>query len=364
MATPPRAAAAGDAIVTTDRFVPHISTVPANAGQAVGLHLREKSLAAPGRRPVALFVHGAFLPSAVAFDLDHADYSCLAAAARAGFDAFAMTLTGYGASPRPMMDDPCNVDPAQQGLVIPHALAAPCAPRYPFQLVTSRTEWDEIGTIVRFIRNLRGVERVSLVGWSAGCPRAGGYAALHPEHVERLVLFAPTPFLADDDPPAALPAPGAPISIQSKSDLLGKRWGSDVRCDGQVDDAAVPEIVWREVLREDPLGARWRPEGVMRAPTRTNFGWRRHAAAIRAPTLMLVGEFDNYEGRRDAWNALRAEQRVFIRVACASHFMQFERGRHVLHRATIEWLATGAIDGATRTELQADEEGKLTTLRA
>ena len=356
------AAPAGAAVVTTDHFVSHVSTVPANAGETVGLHLREKSLAPSAARPVVLFVHGAFLPSTVAFDLDYRDYSWLGALARAGFDAFAMTHTGYGASPRPMMDDPCNVDPAQQGLIVPHALAAPCAPRYPFQLVSSRSEWDEIGAVVRYIRELRGVERVNLVGWSAGGPRAGGYAALHPEHVERLVLFAPTPFLFPDDAPPVLPAPGAPVSVQTKSDLLEKRWGGDVRCEGQVDDATVPDRVWQAVLREDAVGARWRPEGVMRAPTRVNYGWRRNAAAIRAPTLMVVGEFDNFGQRREAWSALRAERRVFIKVRCGSHFMQFERGRHLLHRASIEWLKAGTVDGNSNAELQADESGQLDRL--
>ena len=71
--------------------------------------------------------------------------------ARAGFDVFAMTHTAYGASPKPVMDDPCNVDPKQQALLIPHVLKAPCAPRYPFKLVSSRTEHDEVETVVNFM---------------------------------------------------------------------------------------------------------------------------------------------------------------------------------------------------------------------
>ena len=101
----------------------------------------------------------------------------------------------------------------------------------------------------------------------------------------------------------------------------------------------------------------------MRAPSRMNFGWRRNAAAIQAPTLVLVGEFDNYAQRRDAWMGLTVERKVFIKVACASHFIQYERGRHVLHRATREWLETGAIEGARSAELHADADGKLEKLR-
>src|SRR5262245_48802909 len=139
-----------DGIVSLDHFVPHVSTVPANRGQAVGLYLREKLPAGGTRtaRPVVLFIHGGYSPSAVAYDLEYRDFSLMAPLARAGFDVFALTHTGYGASPRPLMDDPCNVDPAQQSLIVPHALAQPCAPRYPYKLVSSRTEWDEVESAV------------------------------------------------------------------------------------------------------------------------------------------------------------------------------------------------------------------------
>ena len=79
---------ADNTIQTIDRFVTHISTVPANLGQTVGLALREK-VAAPvansAKPPVVLFVHGGFSPSNVAYDLDYRnDYSFMRVLARAG----------------------------------------------------------------------------------------------------------------------------------------------------------------------------------------------------------------------------------------------------------------------------------------
>ena len=120
------AGAAGDRILSTDSFVTHISTVPANKGRTVGLFLREKVLAstldaADKRKPhVVLMVHGGFGPSVVAYDLDYRDYSFMAQLARAGYDVFTMSHTGYGPSPRPLMDDPCNVDAEFQPLLVPH----------------------------------------------------------------------------------------------------------------------------------------------------------------------------------------------------------------------------------------------------
>src|SRR3954454_22523802 len=71
--------------VTTDRFVAHVSTVPATRGQSVALFLREKVLPSTlesAKRPhVVLMVHGGFAPATVAYDLAYRDYSFMAALA-------------------------------------------------------------------------------------------------------------------------------------------------------------------------------------------------------------------------------------------------------------------------------------------
>ena len=353
-------------MITTDRFVPHVSTVPATRGQTVGLFLREKTLPAtiaPGAKPhVVLMVHGGFAPSTVAYDLEDRDYSFMAALARAGFDVFTMSHTGYGPSPRPLMDDPCNVDRAFQPELIPHVLKDFAPPRYPYKLVSSRSEWDELETVITYVRDLRNVEKVSLVGWSTGAPRAGGFAALHPEQVEKLVLFGPAPYFDRDEPPAEMPEPGAPAILQTKEFLLHRRWQDHVRCEGQLEDAKVCDAMWRELMALDEVGARWgrNGEGIMRAPNRMNFGWRENLARIKAPTLVLIGEFDNYAKRIEAWKGLTVPHRLLIKVACASHFVQFERGRHLLYRATESWLKRGAVEDAETGEFAADAHGVLT----
>ena len=72
-------------MITTDRFVTHISTVPATRGQTVGLFLREKvleaTLVAASAPQVVLMVHGGFAPASVAYDLHYRDYSFMAARA-------------------------------------------------------------------------------------------------------------------------------------------------------------------------------------------------------------------------------------------------------------------------------------------
>jgi pimeloyl-ACP methyl ester carboxylesterase len=356
-----------DPLVTVHHFVPHVSTVPVNAGQVVGLYVREKILASVARSGVpkdaasrvVLFVHGGFSPSAVAYDLDYKDYSWMAYLARAGFDVFAMTHQAYGASPKPTMDDPCNVDPEQQHLLIPYVLKAPCAPRYPFKLVSSQTEWDEVATVVKHLTRLRGVNKVSMVGWSTGAPRIGGFAAQHPELVDRIVFLAPSPFFESDDPPSQFPEPGAPMILQTRERLEGERWLADVKCPGQIDDPSVKDIMWKALMAEDGLGATWIPGGVMRAPNRMNYGWRRNVASIGAPTLVMLGEFDNFERRLDTWNGLRVEHKAFIKIACGSHFLIYEKNRRLVHEASREWLLRGTVADGRHGFLTADAEGNI-----
>jgi pimeloyl-ACP methyl ester carboxylesterase len=361
--------ASGEKLLTVDRFVPHVSTVPANLGRTVGLHLREKVLAsvldgAARIKPhVVLFLHGGYSPSTVAYDFDYKDYSWMAQLARAGFDVFALTHTGYGASPKPMMDDPCNVDAEFQQQIIPKVLKAPCAPRYPFKLISSRTEWDEIETAVDYILALRGVGKISLIGWSTGTPRAGGFAAMHPDKVDRMVLLAPSPFFPSDAPPDPMPQPGAPVILQSYDMLMKRRWENDVHVDGQVEHPEVRDLMWRELMFQDGLGAEWGPDdvGVMRVPNRMNYGWRANCARIRTPTLVMLGEFDNYESRRDSWKGLASTHKVFVRLR-ASHFAQYERGRHTVHNLAEAWLRTAAVEGAKSGEFVADWDGRITAI--
>ena len=188
----------GDRLLTIDHYVRVKSTVPAIAGQPAQLYVRERVVAGSALRGavspdrVVLFVHGAGTPAEVSFDLPYQDYSWMAYLARAGFDAFSVDMTGYGRSTRPApMNDLCNVAKDRQAEWIPTLLHAPCAPTYPQAMTTIASDWDDVGAAVDYIRSLRRVDRVSIVAWSLGGPRSGGYTARFPDRVKRLVLLAP-----------------------------------------------------------------------------------------------------------------------------------------------------------------------------
>ena len=353
---PPSAAAQGRS-VTVERFVPHTSTVPANAGQRVGLYLREKLSEATARRidqgqtpasRVVLFVHGGSVSSIPDYDLDYKDYSWMGYLAEAGFDTFAMDQTGYGRSPRPTMDDPCNMDADNQAIVIPNPLREPCAPSYPFGLTTVQSDWDEIDTVVDYIRELRGVDRVSLLGWSAGGRRTGGYASRHPEKVDKLFLFAPGyDSTGPSTPPADLPQPGVPMRLQTHETLTEGRWEANVACENQV-DPGVREAIWQTIMSFDSLGSVWGPPaGVMRVRAgNASWGWNKeYAARVEAPTLIIVGEQDNPEGRGILYQDLTGiDNKVLVTMACATHFAVWETAQYkFMHEVSLEWLTNGTF---------------------
>ena len=352
-------AASEDALVTQDHFVKHISTVQANAGSPVGIFVRQKVLASKlGRKaPVVLFVHGGTVSGVPAYDLEYKDYNWMAHLARAGFNAYAMDLTGYGGSPKPMMDDPCNVDPKQQDIIKDRPLKTACAPNYPYQMNTIRDDWAEIDTVVDHLRKANGMKHINIIGWSAGGPRVGGYIAQHPEKIERAMLYAPSPPMdgAVPDKPAA----GAPMRLQTREDLEKKRWDPDVRCQDQV-EPGVRDAVWTEVMKWDKVGSTWGPEGigVMRATIATRFGWTKELTSkVVTPTLIVVGEFDRPDDRRVVYDQISSKGKVFVNVACASHFMVWEKQHHVLHATSLEWFTRGRVQNVNRGEFRVEEDG-------
>lgn len=353
LAVLPALAAADDSerVLTIDHFVRVQSTVPAMAGETSQIYVRERVQAGRALRAasfadrVVLFVHGAGTPAEVAFDVPYQDYSWMAYLARAGFDVFAMDTTGYGRSTRPTpMSDPCNLARDRQ---LPF-VSAPCPPSYPHQLTTIASDWNDIGAAVSYFRALRRVDEVSLIAWSLGGPRAGGYAAQHPEQVQRLVLLAPAYNRASAaGPPAALPADGVAMNTQSREEFQAN-WDRQVGCPAQY-DAGAGDAVWSAMLASDPVGATWGP-GVRRAPVTTVWGWNAAMAAkTRVPTLLVAGAHDKQvapDRVRDLHADLATTEKVFVDLACASHNAMWEKNRVLLFKASLDWLTQGSVNGS------------------
>jgi len=344
----------GSRLLRLDHYVQVRSAVPAISGQTTEIYVREVVQAGtvlrggPASDRVALFIHGAGTPAEVSFDVPYHDYSWMAYLAQAGFDVFSMDMTGYGRSTRPAaMNDPCNLSRQQQAAFVPTLIPAPCAASYPQQMTTLASDWHDIDTVVDHVRALRHVAKLNLLAWSLGGPRAGGYAAQHPDKVARLVLLAPAyNRAASATPPPQVPADGAAMNTQSRDEFVAN-WERQVGCADQVEPAA-RDSVWSEMVLSDPVGATW-GSGVRRAPQVTVWGWTTDVVSkTQIPTLMVAGAHDkqvNPDRVRELYADLGSSQKVFVDLACSSHNAMWEKNHLLLFQASLEWLTKGTVEG-------------------
>ena len=348
-------------LLTVDHYVRVKSSVPAATGQMAQIYVRERTKPATALRTpnladrVVLFVHGAGTPAEVTFDVPHQDYSWMAYLANAGFDVFSMDTEGYGRSTRPFpMNDPCNLSTEQQKLFVPTLIPAVCSPSYPHQLTTIESDWNDIDAVVDYVRALRHVDRISLVAWSLGGPRAGGYAARHSDKVQKLVLLAPAyNRMSSADAPVILPAEGVAMNTQSHDEFIAN-WDRQIGCSAQY-DSGTAESVWSNMIASDPVGATWGP-GVRRAPQTTSWGFSTSVVSkSQIPTLVVSGIHDkqvNPDRVRELYADLGSRQKVFIDLACSSHNAMWEKNHLLLFRASLEWLTRGSVNGTEQGMLR------------
>lgn len=269
---------------------------------------------------VVVLLHGATWSGRPDFDLQVQDYSLMEALARAGYDAFALDVHGYGGSQAATAaDDYASADQAVK----------------------------DVAAALAHIRELRGARSVNLFGWSWGAHVAGLYAAAHPEQVNRLVLYGFFPAASANrrGQPERLPPARfhANSYAATQSDFI----------DGEFD----PEVARRfgtEALRACPQS----PNGVWldfanRMPLFT-------PAQLRVPTLLIYGIYDLQSPGRRAQKSpeelLRAEARChdfflhvnapdrrFVVIPGGGHAVHLERGHRAFQRAVIDFLGAGPL---------------------
>lgn len=247
--------------------------------------------------------------------------------ARAGWDTFTLDFEGYGLSTRPLVLD------------APTAFPESRAP------IHSEVAVHNVERAVEFLRTLRGVTQVALLGWSLGASReAPLYTLRHPEQVAKLVLFAPgykNLGFAEGNRARA-------DALETKDNVSYTRptvegW---YQC-GSKEDLLVPgafEAFRVAMLASDPqAGERG---GMFRAPAgrlvdlfRANPQF--DAAKIMVPTLVIRGALDTWSTREDS-QLLTAELgsavKHYIDIPNASHFIQYEKASGQFFKAIKDFL--------------------------
>jgi pimeloyl-ACP methyl ester carboxylesterase len=166
----------------------------------------------------------------------------------------------------------------------------------------------------------RGIERVSVAGWSAGGRVALALAALHPEPVERVAVIAtpapneavpwiPPEYQAALDALRGRPAAEAHASLSQMLDaMVPDDPGSDAAIGligaGPADDAILAQAGVRDRLAT-MLGAAFAQGAIGMALDIAGYGirpWSFEPADVRAKTLLIYGSADPVAGsRHGAW---------------------------------------------------------------
>jgi pimeloyl-ACP methyl ester carboxylesterase len=140
----------------------------------IQLYVRNKHPADVAQVPdgrVLLYVHGSTQPSEATFDLALEGLSWMDYIAGHGWDVYLMDVRGYGHSTRPPAFAEAEVSKAP--------------------IVWTDMKVRDVGAVVDFIRKRRGVDKISLLGWSWGTVVTAAYASAHGDEIDNLVLYAP-----------------------------------------------------------------------------------------------------------------------------------------------------------------------------
>jgi pimeloyl-ACP methyl ester carboxylesterase len=138
----------------------------------------------------------------------------------------------------------------------------------------------DYNAVVEWVLSRRHVGRIDAMGWSWGTTIVGGFAAQHPDEMNRLVLYAPL-WLSPDKPPTT--KVGAYRTVTRTSALEG--WMDGVPEDKKAD--LIPEgwfDRWQQATwATDPKAALADPP-VLRAPNGVRIDFRTHWMSGKPPT--------------------------------------------------------------------------------
>ncbi|MFJ6930641.1 alpha/beta hydrolase [Streptomyces nigra] len=389
-----------------DHKIKHKSTIPANANTEIELFVREYKAAGSGGTPKpVLMLHGRSVPALPGFDLvrpgqggsPHPDtsYSWAQALASKGYNVYIMDLQGSGLSPRPEMHDPCNANPAQRSLLKTNPGTDDCepTPNYAFQLGNSKSEWGELGTVVKFIRDRCANEKVAFIGWSAAAFVMGPYALRKPGDVASMFLlapmfppngrwststtdpFAPPPGTSVPAQPESKPAAvfGFPMNLTSKEGLQAG-----------ISDKELAEDVWQAIMDCDSDGKKWggttpgEPEGVMRWRNSYWWGWNTstvpHGSTLGStiPVCIVYGDQDRTANTPEdmgpvlhfsvpkLYKAIPGNDKLMLRVEGWDHNPVWERkAAQILQHMSWKWLKDRKVYGVENGKWFMDADGVL-----
>lgn len=322
------ASVAGPALAQAPRTVTEEFMVP-TGDPGVEVFLRSKRPEGVAANPARtlLMVHGAGFGASTSFDLPFAGVSWMDYIAGRGFDVWTLDIRGFGRSSRPAELS----RPADQGQPVSRGPEA----------------MKDLAAAIAHIRRTRGVEKLSLLGHGWGAALVARFTAENPTQVERLVLFAPE-WLREAGTEAAVAGAWRPLNqAQLREGILSQA----------PEDRRAPLLPpgWFEHFAGltwalDPEGVRQNPQ-VLRVPNGPAADAREYwnagrpwwdPAAVRVPTLIVVGEWDRTNPPALGFAAFgllaQSPGKRMVVLGEGTHNMWMERNRGALFQAVQVFL--------------------------
>ena len=314
---------------------PARAATPAGAGEAeiwsqeywaqkgsVKLNLWRKRASAPkaGEKPLpALFlVHGSSNSARTSFDLQVGgkdDYSVMHLMAQAGYDVWTMDHDGYGRS-----GDSGGSSDIASGV-------------------------EDLKAAVPVVLKETGQSKLHMYGPSSGSIRAGAYAMVHPERVDRLVLAA---FTYKGSGAAEIQRRRSRIE-ELRASPRRRRDANMIRSiftrDGHAqgyDPAIAEAIIAEEMKFGDTIPAGTYVDMAVNLPLVD-------PTRVKSPVLMVRGEHDGIATEDDLlafYRRLPNADRQFVVLAGAAHSLGLGNDRHRVWHVVRAFLDTPAGDGA------------------
>jgi pimeloyl-ACP methyl ester carboxylesterase len=258
---------------------------------------------------VVLLVHGGTWSGRPDFDLQIRDYSLMDLLAKNGYDVWAIDIHGYGHS-----------DKTDKDWSDAHSAAA------------------DIAAAVEYITKLRGIDKVDLLGWSAGTQRAGFYAMRHPERVAKLVLYAPIwkgTAQYRERAQKRIENGGQPLTqyrINTETAARSDFVQGQLATDPQYEEDVVAAYA-KEALKTDPKSPNAFVEykGLpILDPTE-----------ITVPTMIIFGEYDYYATEEDLlpfFSLLRTREKQLVFLPHAGHAAMLEKDHRRFQQAVLSFF--------------------------
>lgn len=274
----------------------------------VRLHVWEKYVDSPADKKVVVLAHGSATAGKESFDLQvpgKPSYSLMDALARAGFDVFALDARGFGRSTRP------------EGHM------------------TTKEASDDLGAVVDHVLALRGVPKVSLLGWSWGTQYGGMFVAAHPGKVDRYVSYAQmhvdSPDLARRRPLVETYRRAAYVTIPEAG--WKPRFAS--MTPAEANDPEVIDAFARAAVQAEPrtpLGPQLDLTTAMPMV---------HPKLIPVPTLLIHGQHDDVsdpDGLFPFFRQLPNPYKRYTVIPDAGHMMHLQKGHRLFQHEVVQFF--------------------------